>query len=148
MEPTTTEPRPAPSPPLQRLAVVIAAAGLVFATIALAAVVTDDDPAGPEVLSADEAAASGNPTIELYEMFITGDLSVESGATVTVVNAGAILHNLEVEGGPRTPDLNSDEAANLDLSQLAPGTYTAFCAIEGHRASGMEDQLVVGATQE
>ncbi len=148
MEPTSTEPRRAHSPPLQWLAVVAAAVGLAFAAIALAAVVTDDDPAGPEVLSADEAAGSGNPTIELYEMFITGDLSVESGATVTVINGGSTVHNLEVEGGPRTPDLNGDEAADLDLSQLAAGTYTVFCEIEGHRASGMEEQLVIGASQE
>lgn len=137
--------RRAPGSLLQRLSVVMAAAGLVLVTIALASVVTDDDPPGPKTLSADDAVAAGNPTIELGEMFIAGDLSVDAGTTLSVINGGATLHNLAVEGGPRTPDLNSEKAAELDVSSLAPGTYTVFCAIEGHRGAGMEAQLVIGS---
>jgi uncharacterized cupredoxin-like copper-binding protein len=128
----------------QRASAVTGAIGLTLATIALAQVVADDDPAGPEILSADDAIAAGNPTIELGEMFIEGDLAVDTGATLTVVNGGATAHNLAIEGGPRTPDLTSDQAAELDLASVAPGTYAVFCAIEGHRAAGMEAQLAVG----
>ncbi|MGH8978034.1 MAG: hypothetical protein ACRDV7_08180 [Acidimicrobiia bacterium] len=47
-------------------------------------------------------------------------------------------------GGPRTPDLTSDQTAELDLALVAPGTYAVFCTIEGHRAAGMEEQLAIG----
>jgi plastocyanin len=105
---------------------------LVLGAIALAGVVVDDDP--PQA-----------PTIELGEMYITGDLAVDSGANVVVVNAGIVPHNLAVEGGPRTPDLGRNTAAALDLAAMPAGSYTVYCAIEGHRAAGMENVLVIGA---
>ena len=145
--PTTKDPRQTRGGSiLQRLSVVMAAAGLVLATIALGSMIVDDDPPAPKILSAKEAAAAGNPTIELGDMFIRGDLSVTAAETLAVINRGTVPHNLTLEGGPRTPDLNHDQAVELDLATVAPGTYTVFCAIEGHRAAGMEAQLIVGAT--
>lgn len=125
------------------LASIVAAAGMVLAVWALALVIVDDDPPAPTIMSAEDAAASGAPVVELGEMFVTGDLEVERETPVVVVNVGAAPHNLAVEGGPITPDLDGGEATELDVSTLAPGTYTVFCAIEGHRAGGMEAQLVV-----
>lgn len=125
------------------LASIVAAAGMVLAVWALALVIVDDDPPAPKIMSAEDVAASGAPVVELGEMFVRGDLRVEQGATIAVVNTGSAPHNLAVEGGPITPDLDGGEATELELSTLDPGTYTAFCAIEGHRAAGMEAQLVV-----
>jgi hypothetical protein len=113
------------------LPALVAAGGLVLGAVALGLVMTDD-------------GGGGNPTIELGEMYIEGDLTVDAGATVTVVNAGSVPHNLAVDGGPSTPDLNAAQAADLDLAALDPATYTVFCSIEGHRAAGMEAELVIG----
>jgi hypothetical protein len=115
----------------QWFAVVLATAGFVLVALALAGLITDDDP--PTL-----------PTIELGEMYISGDLAVDVDANVTVFNAGAVPHNLVVESGPKTPDLNSQEAAQLDLVAVPAGSYTVYCAIEGHRAAGMENTLVIG----
>ncbi len=128
---------------LQFLAVGIAAASMALVLGALVLVIHHDDPPQPKVLSAEEAAKSKNPTINLGEMFIEGDLSIPAGKTLTIVNTGVATHNFTIDGGPRTPDINGGQATELDVASLAPGTYTGFCSIEGHRAAGMEAALVV-----
>jgi len=125
------------------LAAALAAGGLILATCALVLWVTADDAPGPKVISA-QAAASSGPHVELGEMYIKGDLTIAAGTMLTVVNAGATSHNLTVEGGPHTPDLNGGKATVLDTSTLTPGTYIVYCSIEGHRAAGMEAKLKVG----
>lgn len=83
--------------------------------------------------------------IQLNEFSITGDLHIDSGRTVLqVTNAGAIPHDLVMEGGARTRELNSGESQRLDVGTLAPGSYVVFCDIPGHRSAGMEAVLVVG----
>ncbi len=128
--PQTAPARP-PNTPIQIAAVVAAVLALALSSIALGGALTDDDggPAGP--------------VVELGEMFIEGDLEIDAGSTITVVNAGAITHDLTVEGGPKTPSLNGRQQALLDVSELDRGSYTVYCSIEGHRAAGMEATLVV-----
>jgi hypothetical protein len=107
----------------QWFAVVVSAAAFVLVVIALAGVIVDNDP--PKT-----------PTVELGEMYIEGDLVVDAGAQMVVVNVGKIPHNLVVEGGPRTPDLNAQAAAALDLASLADGPrrrYKPVCAAGGRR---------------
>jgi plastocyanin len=129
---------------MQYLGAAMAALAFVLTAFAVAMHVTDDEPAGPKILSADEAAELGNPVIELGEMYIRGDLSVGAAETISVINRGVAPHNLAVERGPRTPDLQPEKAAELDLSTLSDGAHTVYCTIEGHRAAGMEAELVVG----
>jgi uncharacterized cupredoxin-like copper-binding protein len=112
------------------LAIVLAAGGLVMSVWALALMITHDEPATL-------------PTVELGEMYIKGDLEIDQGSSLNVVNAGAVPHNLAVENGPTTPDLNAGQSSVLDTSALAPPGYTVYCSIEGHRAAGMEAQLTI-----
>jgi FtsP/CotA-like multicopper oxidase with cupredoxin domain len=75
----------------------------------------------------------------LSEFVIDGAEEIHSGPTVfEVSNDGNVIHNLTVEGGPGTPDINAGDAATLDMGALSPGSYVVFCSIAGHREAGME----------
>ncbi len=94
--------------------------------------------------AAPEAGGPVTASIELTEFAITGELQVDPGdLTLEITNAGTMIHNLEFENGPASPDLNPGDTATLAIGELAPGTYTIFCNIAGHREAGMEARLVV-----
>jgi FtsP/CotA-like multicopper oxidase with cupredoxin domain len=80
----------------------------------------------------------------LSEFVIDGAEEIHSGPTVfEVSNDGNVIHNLTVEGGPATPDINAGDAATLDMGALSPGSYVVFCSIAGHREAGMEATVSV-----
>lgn len=65
--------------------------------------------------------------------------------TVELVVEGSINHNVTFEGvnhGEPVVEAGGGETATGTL-ELAPGTYTYFCGVPGHRAAGMEGTLVV-----
>jgi plastocyanin len=74
--------------------------------------------------------------------------SVEATAgkvTIDFTNDSSISHDVKVEGngvsGEGTDEVTGGStSATLDLQ---PGTYTFYCSVDGHRAAGMEGQLVV-----
>ena len=89
------------------------------------------------------AARGVTVDVSLTEFMIMPDpMTAPAGATLAVVNDGAVPHSLSVEGLV-TPDLLAGESANLDISSLAPGTYTVICAIVGHKEAGMETTLTI-----
>lgn len=91
-------------------------------------------------------SSAGAPTaVSLAEFEIAPEpLKVASGGSLLVTNDGNTVHDLAVEGQDATPQLNPGDQAELDVSKLAPGEYTVFCQLPGHRDSGMETQLTVG----
>ena len=96
---------------------------------------------------AEDAATKANGTpVTLTEFAIDPSMiDVSTGGTLTVRNAGAAVHNLEVEGADlKTADLQAGGTASLDLSGLEAGDYTVFCNLPGHRAAGMEAMLMLG----
>lgn len=86
-----------------------------------------------------------------YE-FVPESLTVESGATLTVLNEGDIAHNLTVERPRGTLERSrkligtgtflgkSKRRLKLDLP---PGRYTMICSVPGHRRLGMHGALTV-----
>jgi plastocyanin len=100
-----------------------------------------------------EAAAKGpGGTLQIAAdptelKFDKTSLSSKPGkVTIDFTNPSTIPHNFEVEdesgkvlGGTETI-AGSEESATVEL---APGTYTFFCSIPGHRESGMEGTLTV-----
>jgi plastocyanin len=101
---------------------------------------TDDTAAagggGGEELTISEtefALDPANPTVAAGEV------------TITAVNDGATVHNLEVEGNgveEITDDLDPGQSGELMLD-LQPGEYEIYCAIGSHAAQGMEGTLTV-----
>src|SRR5919198_843950 len=76
------------------------------------------------------------------------ETSVEATAgkvTIDFTNDSSISHDVKIEGngveGEGTDQVTGGStSATLDLQ---PGTYTFYCSVDGHRAAGMEGQLVV-----
>jgi FtsP/CotA-like multicopper oxidase with cupredoxin domain len=102
---------------------------------------------GDTVTAAGAGAGSGEPQVVEYtlsEFTIEGPIEIGAGPTrFQVGNEGSMAHNLTLEGGPSTPDLNAGDTATLDLGALDPGSYVIFCSVPGHRESGMEATLTV-----
>jgi plastocyanin len=127
--------------------------------LALAACGDDDDDdtaAAPETTSAETTTedtggtgGGGGESITISETEFAldpADPTVAAGeVTITAVNDGATVHNLEVEGNgveEITDDLNPGDSGELTLD-LEPGEYEIYCAIGSHAAQGMEGTLTV-----
>jgi hypothetical protein len=82
---------------------------------------------GDTVTAAGAGAGSGEPQVVEYtlsEFTIEGPIEIGAGPTrFQVGNEGSMAHNLTLEGGPSTPDLNAGDTATLDLGALDPGSY-------------------------
>ncbi|MGH8990887.1 MAG: cupredoxin domain-containing protein [Acidimicrobiia bacterium] len=108
----------------------------------------DDSP--PET-SADGATPASDPgpgapfTVEAGDLFLKPtDLTVPTGAvTFTYVNIGAQAHNLLID---KIEGFKLEVAAKGDTDkgnvELPLGRYTLYCDVPGHRAAGMEANLV------
>jgi uncharacterized cupredoxin-like copper-binding protein len=92
------------------------------------------------------AGGGGPVAVSLSEFTISpAPLTASAGGTLAVTNDGTTTHDLTVEGQDlATPTLDAGGTADLDVSALAPGTYTVFCSIPGHRESGMETDITIG----
>lgn len=162
MSTTTTEeerpapvadPLPSPSSDEPGTGLTFEAIAVIALVIAFAAVITSVFAIGIAARSIDEhraiaeGGAGGGPVaVSLEEFAINpGPVSATAGATISVTNDGTTTHDLTVEGQDlATPTLDAGGTAELDVGTLAPGTYTLFCSIPGHRESGMETDLTVG----
>ena len=152
---TTTAPAPSPAPAGGRPGISTAtlALGAIFIAafaflasifaVALAARSVDEHRAAVRAI---EAAGSGvaAPTVTLTEFSISPDpLTVPAGATALVVrNEGTVEHNLSIDG-VASPMLAPGESGELDLTGLAPGTYTMVCDVAGHAGAGMTGTVTI-----
>ncbi len=94
-------------------------------------------------LSAGGGGGGGQAMVSLSEFAVT-PASIGTGGSLHVMDDGAVAHNLSIEGTElKTADIQAGKDAILELGDLAPGTYTMFCAIPGHREAGMEAELTV-----
>lgn len=90
-----------------------------------------------------EVVADPSGSLE-YE---TGELSAKSGTvTIDFENPASVSHDVRIEG-PDGNDLGGTEVISESSTtaevELAPGTYTYYCSVGGHRAAGMEGTLRV-----
>jgi plastocyanin len=77
----------------------------------------------------------------------TDSLSGKAGkVTIDFTNPSALEHDvaIEDEGGEEVADSELIAKSSTSVSaELAPGTYTFFCTVPGHREAGMEGTLTV-----
>jgi nitrite reductase (NO-forming) len=153
---TTPPGRPAAtgSPPagstFESLAVVAFVFGL-FAMVAavfavgLAARAVDQANDAGSATTAEAPAAEGVATSEvsLVDFAIEPpELTVPADTVLQVANDGAVVHNLAVEN-VSSDMFDPGASGELDLTGLAPGSYTMICEVPGHEAAGMTGTIVI-----
>jgi FtsP/CotA-like multicopper oxidase with cupredoxin domain len=91
------------------------------------------------------AAAVPPVTASLTEYAITlSSNQIPTGGSISFTNDGTLEHNLGIRDTELlTPTVAAGASGSLDLSSLAPGTYTLYCQIAGHASSGMETEIVI-----
>lgn len=78
--------------------------------------------------------------------FSPTSISVKAGEQVKITfkNNGRAPHNLTLEElGIATKTIGGGQTDVIEFTAPSSGTYTFFCSIPGHRASGMEGSLKV-----
>lgn len=98
----------------------------------------------PSAVPVELAVALSDFKIEPTSLTADGTL-----ISIAVSNAGPTPHNLTIRDASETvvlatDDLRRDTSTTLD-GELAPGSYTLFCALAGHESLGMRASLVVTA---
>lgn len=96
--------------------------------------------------SGGDAETVGAPVdVALTEFAITpAAVSVPLGGSLNITNNGTMAHNVTIlDTAIKTADLNPGQSAPLDVSSLEPGQYEIFCAITGHKDSGMTGTLTI-----
>ncbi|MEO7429110.1 MAG: multicopper oxidase domain-containing protein [Acidimicrobiales bacterium] len=148
--PSNDLPAPAPAPteePSARdgmfaIAIVVALLALVGAMLAVGMGWRAIDESSASATGG--AGAGGGQAMVSLSEFKLSAASVSAGGSLHVMNEGTAAHNLSIDGTDlKTPDLAAGKDAVLELGDLAPGTYTMFCAIPGHREAGMQAELTV-----
>jgi plastocyanin len=122
----------------------------VLAVAAFALLLAAGGCGGDDNASSDGAASSSND-VSVVEMsdqlrFDPADVTVSSGATITVKNSGSLQHDLKLRQGGKevggTELVDGGKSASLNVS-VKPGTYEMFCSVPGHEAAGMKGTFTV-----
>jgi uncharacterized cupredoxin-like copper-binding protein len=118
-----------------------------FAALALAACGSTSSESGTTgQAAAGQAISIGEAEFKLDP----SSVQVDQAGTVTfrVTNNGTIDHALEVDGQgveEETETIKPGQSAELTVDLSKDGLYEIYCPIDGHRDSGMEGTLTVGA---
>ncbi len=78
-----------------------------------------------------------------FDPLISEISNEEGGVSITLLNKGAIYHDLKIEGIEDFHLTALPEESDSDQVMLGEGTYVFFCTIPGHRDAGMVGELVV-----
>lgn len=131
--------RKSDKPALGAAAAAFSLLAMVLAFAAVVATATHDDSGGTVV-------ATGGVSVTLSEFKLAPDtVTVSSGGSLTVTNAGTVVHNLTIKGtDTKTKDLQPGQSATLSLAGLKDGSYTMICSVAGHEAVGMKGTVNIG----
>lgn len=113
----------------------------------------DATPAASPAASTDAAstdtASGGAPVLELDAQDVawsTKEITVKPGDTITVKNIGVLEHDFVVDELGIKLALASGESGTVTIpADAAPGTYTFYCSVPGHKESGMIGTLTIGS---
>lgn len=132
----------------------LAVAGLIFGIFAMAVAVFAIGLAARAASDASKAVGNGGGgsgggtapatlEVDLADFSIKPkEAEISSGGDITIVNKGAVEHDLVVED-KKSALVEAGAKGDLKLEDLSPGTYEMYCDVPGHREAGMEGTLVV-----
>lgn len=109
------------------------------------------EPAASPAASQPEDGGGQTAVVGSSEVSVVGtefafdpdELVLSPGATITLDNQGAVIHNMEIEGEAGfliEAQAGQSASGTIDID---PGEYVIFCSIPGHREAGMEGTLTV-----
>lgn len=95
--------------------------------------------------SGSDAGTAAPVAVALTEFAISpATISVPLGGSLDVANNGTVVHNVSItDTSLKTKDIEPGASEKLDVSSLEPGDYEIFCAIVGHKDSGMVAKLTI-----
>lgn len=120
----------------------LAVAALVMGLAACGA--GEDDPVVTAAPTAGEVVFVGDDAIAWEQETLSAEL-VAGELDVTLVCAGAVPHNLVIEGVLQEQPVVDCAGGDEETATVAlePGAYDVWCSIPGHREAGMEGVLTV-----
>lgn len=129
------------SPANQTMLARFAVATSIFALLMVAVVAINAGDGG----GSGESAEAAPVDVALTEFAIApAAIVVPLGGSLNVSNNGTMAHNVSVlDTAIKSKDLQAGESEAVDLSSLEPGEYELFCAITGHKDSGMTATLTI-----
>lgn len=73
------------------------------------------------------------------------ELKLEAGQATAIVikNAGAVEHDITLDAPAFKVSALPTKTGQAELTIPAPGTYTFYCSVPGHRVAGMEGTVTV-----
>jgi mono/diheme cytochrome c family protein len=75
--------------------------------------------------------------------YVTRKATATAGRlTIESKNAASIPHDIVIDGKGHGAQVTSGGVSKFTAT-FAPGTYTFYCSVDGHKQAGMEGQLVV-----
>ncbi len=126
----------------------IALVGLAVA-LALGACSGDDRRKEAKGIATEPATRGASGTalnVEAHDISLTpSELQARAGdVTIRYTNSGVIQHTLLIDGEDGFKlDVTRSGDTDTGTVKLAPGAYTIYCDVPGHRAAGMQGRLVV-----
>ena len=95
--------------------------------------------------AATRTATDGKVTVCAYDIrYDVETIEAKAGPVeITLINKGAIAHNLSIEGEDFLLDTPSRGKVATKTITLKPGTYEFLCTISGHAQAGMKGEIVV-----
>ena len=116
---------------------------LLAVVLALGACGGGDDTSGAD---STEQGGDRSVKLELREFAFSPDtVTIEAGKAtkLELKNVGAVEHDFVIDDADFKLKVAPGKTGSGELTVDEPGTYTIYCSVPGHRASGMVGTLVV-----
>ncbi len=125
----------------------LAVAGFIFGIFAVVIAVF---AVGLAARAVSEAGSGGGGSTAPSTLAVTladfsldpGSAEIAAGGTISLTNEGAVQHDLVV-GVANSEMVEAGAEGELVLTDVAPGDYTMYCSVPGHREAGMEGAISV-----
>jgi plastocyanin len=122
----------------------ISDAAVASALEAAAAMAGGGGEATPEAQAAAATTEFAVEAIDIAYDVKSLEIPANTDVTITITNNGVAVHDFNIEGTDIASGfINGGGSTATVTVNLAPGEYTFFCSVPGHRAAGMVGTLTV-----